>query len=71
MNVKFFAKNYQDELAKAVSEFIRDKKVINISYSIATREVRGISCGFSVEQNTQHYMHCCCVMYEDKNKEEE
>lgn len=66
MSVKFFTKDCQDELAKAVNEFIRDKKVVNISYSIATREVRGVNCGFSLTQYTQYYKHCCCVMYEEK-----
>ena len=45
----FFKEEDQFELADRVNEFIKDKVVINVSYSVA-------SCVYG-------YIHCCCVLY--------
>ena len=47
--VKFFREEYQQDLAKEINDFIRNKKIINISYSTNT-------VGYSV-------YHYCCVLY--------
>lgn len=47
--VKFFRKDHQYELEKAVNEFIKNKNVISVSYSTNT-------VGYSV-------YHYCCVVY--------
>lgn len=47
--VKFFWKEHQHELEKAVNEFIKNKNVISVSYSTNTR-------GYSVYHN-------CCIVY--------
>ena len=45
----FFREDHLHELEDKVNEFIKDKIVVNISYSVA-------QCGYS-------YIHCCCVLY--------
>ena len=50
MKTKFFRRDSSYELEKEVNVFIQGKKVVNISYSVA-------SCGYS-------YIHCCCVLYQ-------
>ena len=47
--VKFFREEYQGELEREVNNFIRNKRVINISYSTN-------SVGYSI-------YHYCCVTY--------
>lgn len=47
--VKFFREECQDELEREVNNFIRNKRVINISYSTN-------SVGYSI-------YHYCCVTY--------
>lgn len=51
IKVKFFGKNTQFDLEIEVNEFIKNKKIINISYSIA-------ECGYG-------YIHGCCILYEN------
>ena len=48
---KFFKEQVQYNLDKAVNDFIKDKNVVNISFSVA-------QCGYS-------YIHCCCVLYNE------
>ena len=47
--VKFFRENAQFDLEREVTDFIKDKKVISISYSTNT-------VGYSIE-------HFCVVLY--------
>ena len=49
--VKFFREENQVALEQKVNNFIRNKRVINISYSIA-------ELGYG-------YIHGCCVLYDD------
>ena len=49
--VKFFREEGQYDLAREVNEFIRNKNVINISYTTNT-------VGYSV-------YHYCCVLYNE------
>lgn len=48
---KFFTTYNMWELEDDVNEFIQDKNVINISYTVA-------ECGYG-------YTHCCCVLYRE------
>ena len=45
----FFKEDRLFKLEDKVNEFIKDKTVINVSYSVAP-------CGYG-------YIHCCCVLY--------
>ena len=45
----FFKEDHLFKLEEKVNDFIKDKIVINISYSVA-------QCGYG-------YIHCCCVLY--------
>lgn len=47
--VRFFRNESQYDLEKAVNDFIRDKNVVNVSYSTNT-------VGYSI-------YHYCCVLY--------
>ncbi len=38
------------KLEKRVNDFIGNKNVVNVSYSVA-------ECGYG-------YLHCCCILYE-------
>ncbi len=49
--VKFFREDSQLKLEREVDNFIRNKRVINISYSIA-------ELGYG-------YTHGCCVLYDE------
>ena len=49
--VKFFKTNSAWGLEREVNEFIQNKNVINISYTVA-------ECGYG-------YIHCCCVLYRE------
>ena len=45
----FFKEDHLFKLEEKVNDFIKDKIVVNISYSVA-------QCGYG-------YIHCCCVLY--------
>ena len=49
--VKFFREETQVKLEIEVNDFIKNKKIINISYSMA-------QCGYG-------FYHGCCILYED------
>ena len=49
MKTRFFKTEYMCDLEAEVNEFIKDKNVINISYTVA--------------ENGYGYIHCCCVLY--------
>ena len=49
--IKCFYAAYEDNLEKKVNEFIKDKKVINVSYSLDGRY--------------DYCHHSCCVLYEE------
>ena len=49
--VKFFHVGTQVELEHEVNQFIKDKDVINISYS--------------VNPSSYTYLHLCCVLYRE------
>lgn len=49
LKTKFFREDLAFELEREVNDFIKDKLVVNISYSVA-------QCGYG-------YIHCCCVLY--------
>ena len=49
--VKFFKTDNAMELENRVNEFIQNKDVINISYTVA-------ECGYG-------YILCCCVLYRE------
>lgn len=49
LKTKFFREDLASELEREVNNFIKDKLVVNISYSVAP-----CRCG---------YIHCCCVLY--------
>ena len=53
--VKFFSEQGSYALETKVNNFIRDKRVINISYSTNT-------VGYGID-------HYCCVLYEIEEKE--
>lgn len=50
---KFFREDYYSTLEDKVNNFIKDKMVVNISYSVS-------QCGCSS-------IHCCCVLYQSLN----
>lgn len=50
LKVKIIADDSKYGLEEKINEFIKDKKVINISYTIA-------GCGYG-------YTHECCILYE-------
>ena len=49
LKTKFFKAAHMCELEREVNDFIRDKAVVNISYSV-------VLCSHSLG-------HCCCVLY--------
>jgi hypothetical protein len=49
--VKFFHEETQIRLEYTVNDFIRDKDIINVSYSI--------------NDNSNGYRHVCCVLYKE------
>lgn len=49
--VKFFQEESQLELEREVNDFISNKRVVNVSYSIA-------ELGYG-------YIHGCCVLYDE------
>ena len=49
LKTKFFKEDTIVALEQEINDFIKDKMVVNISYSVAR-------CGYG-------YIHCCCVMY--------
>ena len=49
MKTRFFKTEYMCDLEEEVNQFIQDKNVINISYTIA-------NCGYG-------YIYSCCVLY--------
>lgn len=49
--VKLMREHDEWRLQEAINDFIRDKKIINISYSIAP-------CGYG-------YTYACCIFYHD------
>ena len=51
IKVKFFREDTQTKPEREVNQFIKNKKIINISYSIA-------ECGYG-------YIHGCCILYEN------
>jgi hypothetical protein len=51
IKTRFFIADDAWELEDKVNEFIQNKDVINISYTVA-------ECGYG-------YMHCCCVLYKE------
>ena len=53
LKTKFFREDYNSSLEDKVNDFIKDKSVVNISYSVAQR---GYGC-----------IHCCCILYNSFN----
>ena len=53
LKAKFFREDYNSSLEDKVNDFIKDKSVVNISYSVA-------QCGYG-------YIHCCCILYNSFN----
>lgn len=49
LKTKFFMEDTMVGLELAVNDFIKNKLIVNISYSVATCDA---GC-----------MHCCCVLY--------
>ena len=49
LKTKFFEEDNASKLEYEVNNFIKDKLVTNISYSV-------VQCGYD-------YIHCCCVLY--------
>ena len=54
LKTKFFREDHAFELESKVNEFIKDKIVVNISYSV-------------VQDDGYGYFHCCCVLYNTFN----
>ena len=52
MKVKFFHAEHYITLEDEVNEFIKDKKVINVSYSLDGRY--------------DYCHHSCCVLYQER-----
>ena len=49
MQTKFFKEDTLLDLERKVNDFIKNKTVVNISYSVAKYDYG--------------YIHCCCVLY--------
>lgn len=49
LKTKFFKKDSASSLEYEVNEFIKDKLVVNISYSVT--------------EHGYGHIHCCCVLY--------
>ena len=49
--VKLIRKDKEWQLQEAINDFIKDKEVINISYSVAP-------CGYE-------YIYACCILYRE------
>ena len=48
---KFLKAERERELEVKVNEFIKNKDIINVSYTVT-------ECGYG-------YIHCCCVLYRE------
>ena len=51
IKTKFFSEETIFGLQSEVNSFIKNKTIINISYSVT-------QCGYG-------YIHCCCVLYKE------